>query len=125
MATATPSVHTQRTSGECGASPSLFCRTTALHVVIEIVVVAKDHVVAVVAVVLGEGALRAQEGEGGGHGGVLVLERELALLGVALGDGDDDLALDRSRGARQYVARLLVGDQALHVERRLGDLAAD
>merc|ERR1719163_926024 len=59
-------------------------------VVVEVVVVAKHHVVRVVAVVLREGALGAQEAEGGGHRGVLVLERELALLRVALDDGAHD-----------------------------------
>ena len=45
-----------------------------------------------------QGALRAQVGERRGHRRVLVLERELALLGVALGDGDDDLAVDLAVG---------------------------
>mmetsp|Transcript_28384 Transcript_28384/g.72698 ORF Transcript_28384/g.72698 Transcript_28384/m.72698 type:complete len:394 (+) Transcript_28384:404-1585(+) len=49
---------------------------------IEVVVVAKDHLIGVVAVILGEGAELAQVGKGSGHRGVLVLERELTLVGV-------------------------------------------
>ena len=54
---------------------------TALLVVVEVAVVAEDHLVRRV-LVLGEGVVLAQVVEGGGHRAVLVLERELALVRV-------------------------------------------
>ena len=68
------------------------CTTpTALLVVVEVVVVAEDHLVRRV-LVLGEGVVLAQEAEGRRHCAVLVLEWELALVGVAGDGGDDDVS---------------------------------
>mmetsp|Transcript_52597 Transcript_52597/g.114741 ORF Transcript_52597/g.114741 Transcript_52597/m.114741 type:complete len:315 (-) Transcript_52597:123-1067(-) len=72
-------------------------------------VVAEGNLVVVVVVVVGEGALRAEECEGGSHGGVLVFERELALVRVGRHDSLHHLSALWRHGVR----------------RRLDDLAAD
>mmetsp|Transcript_8412 Transcript_8412/g.14205 ORF Transcript_8412/g.14205 Transcript_8412/m.14205 type:complete len:213 (-) Transcript_8412:655-1293(-) len=96
------------------------------RVVVEVVVVAEDHVVRVVAVIVGEGALCAQVGEAGGHRRVLVLERELALLGVGENHGrDDEAAVGRDRLGRRALD--LAVDRLAHrlhplLDLDLGDL---
>ena len=73
-------------------SPCLPARLhSSLHVVVEVVVIAEDHLVRRV-LVLGEGVVLAQEAEGRRHCAVLVLEWELALVGVAGDGGDDDVS---------------------------------
>mmetsp|Transcript_36870 Transcript_36870/g.86138 ORF Transcript_36870/g.86138 Transcript_36870/m.86138 type:complete len:296 (-) Transcript_36870:195-1082(-) len=71
-------------------------------------VVSEGYLVIVVVIVVGESVLGAQEGEGGRHRRVLVLERELARVGVRLHHRLHHLAAHRRVGVCRLLGHLAV-----------------